>query len=97
MAPHRAEANAVRVMRDLYAWSEVVATGLESEGIDIGDEEGGDVGMKVGRAAKKLCQVRFLLFYFVLLEFCSHRLWSYEKCFDDFALEFILLRRRGIC
>lgn len=97
MAPHRAEADAVGVMRDLYAWSEVVATGLESEGIDIGDEEDGDLGMKVGRAAKKLCQVRFLPFCSVLLGFCSQRLWPYEKCFDDSALEFFLLWRREIC
>lgn len=64
MAPHRAEADAVREMRDLYAWSEVVARGLESEGIDIGSKENSedgvdendDIGMRVGRAAQSLCE-----------------------------------------
>ncbi|PBP27147.1 hypothetical protein BUE80_DR001928 [Diplocarpon rosae] len=65
MAPHRAEADAVRGMRDLYAWSEVIARGLESKAIDDGRADGGgseadedaeDLGMRVGRAAKKLCQ-----------------------------------------
>ncbi|PBP28218.1 hypothetical protein BUE80_DR000730 [Diplocarpon rosae] len=65
MAPRLAEADAVRGMRDLYAWSEVVARGLESKNIDDGeaddggsgaDEEAEDLGMRVGRAAKKICQ-----------------------------------------
>lgn len=66
MAPHRAEADAVRVMRDLYAWGEIVASGLDNEGIDIGGDDRvrnagaeateEDASMKVGRAAKRLCQ-----------------------------------------
>ncbi|KAI6717110.1 hypothetical protein JHW43_000285 [Diplocarpon mali] len=65
MAPHRAEAEAVRGMRDLYSWSEVVARGLDGEGIDDWRARGGgdgageeteDLGIRVGRAAKKLCQ-----------------------------------------
>ncbi|KAJ5032572.1 uncharacterized protein L3040_009172 [Drepanopeziza brunnea f. sp. 'multigermtubi'] len=63
MAPHKAEADAVRVMRDLYSWSEVVVRGLDSNGDGSGDGDGdggnepsGDCGWKVGWAAKKLCQ-----------------------------------------
>ena len=37
MAPHRAEAEAVRVMRDLYVWGEAVAWGLE-EGVGLGED-----------------------------------------------------------
>ena len=32
MAPRRAEADAVRAMRDLYAWGEVIVRGLEDGG-----------------------------------------------------------------
>jgi len=33
MAPHRAEADAVCDMRDLYAWAELVARGMDSDGL----------------------------------------------------------------
>lgn len=41
MAPHRAEADAVRGMRDLYAWGEVVVRGLGEGG--EGDVDKGSV------------------------------------------------------
>jgi hypothetical protein len=65
MAPHRAEAAAVRTMKDLYAWGEIVVRGFEGEdrGCDeqegesessvLGDER--DAG-RVGEAAKRLCR-----------------------------------------
>ena len=61
MAPHRAEADAVREMGDLYAWGEVLVKGLESEGVDGGDggvegSLGGDSGlMEVAKAARRFC------------------------------------------
>lgn len=33
IAPHRAEADAVREMRDLYAWAELVARAMDSDGL----------------------------------------------------------------
>jgi hypothetical protein len=68
MAPHRAEADAVRAMRNLYAWGEILVRGLE-EGVygrqdeemetesglsSLGEEEGEVV--RVGEAAKRLCE-----------------------------------------
>jgi len=67
MAPHRAEAKAVRVMRDLYAWGQLLVQGFqddenedEDEEMDEGEtEEGWDgeesLAMMVGQAAKRLC------------------------------------------
>ncbi|KAH7364309.1 hypothetical protein BKA65DRAFT_490988 [Rhexocercosporidium sp. MPI-PUGE-AT-0058] len=58
MAPHRAEADAVHAMRDLYAWSEVVARGIDSD-IECGEGAGKDpdeISLKVAYAAKRLCQ-----------------------------------------
>lgn len=76
MAPHREEAAAVREMRDLYVWGEVVARCMESDGLDDGNEYGDSEsgvtvlgpggggtgsdgvrypGMKVARAAERLC------------------------------------------
>ncbi|KAG4442283.1 hypothetical protein IFR05_002207 [Cadophora sp. M221] len=67
MAPHRAEADAILTMRDLYAWGEVVAQGMESNGgnVEGGEYAGeGSVGedpteigsLKVAYAARKLCR-----------------------------------------
>ncbi|KAH9221504.1 hypothetical protein DL95DRAFT_381776 [Leptodontidium sp. 2 PMI_412] len=58
MAPHRAEAEAVLVMRDLYAWSEIVTQGMESDGGEgnVGEDHNEIVCLKVAFAAKKLCQ-----------------------------------------
>jgi hypothetical protein len=67
MAPHRAEAEAVRVMRDLYSWGELMVKGLEeSGGLGFGeDEEMESLGgwseeesgaVRVGDAAKSLCR-----------------------------------------
>ncbi|PVH88219.1 hypothetical protein DL98DRAFT_365064, partial [Cadophora sp. DSE1049] len=62
MAPHRAEADAVQAMRDLYAWSVVVAQGMESDGINLGQGEDGDdvrdaiAGINVAHAAMRLCE-----------------------------------------
>lgn len=48
MAPHRAEADAVREMRDLYAWGELVVRGREMDGLldtDVdGEMEEGEIG-----------------------------------------------------
>jgi hypothetical protein len=55
MAPHRAEAETVRVMKDLYEWGEVIARGLERDT----DEDGGDsgeMGMRVVEAARLFCK-----------------------------------------
>ncbi|KAE8440802.1 hypothetical protein EG329_006558 [Mollisiaceae sp. DMI_Dod_QoI] len=56
MAPHRAEADAVRDMRDLYAWSEVVAKCMESDGLEDGESglESDDHGLENGRASETL-------------------------------------------
>ncbi|KUJ22376.1 uncharacterized protein LY89DRAFT_575666 [Mollisia scopiformis] len=68
VAPHREEADAVREMRDLYKWSEVVARCMESDGLDDGEGEvGSEVsgteddglgfpGMSAAKAAKRICQ-----------------------------------------
>lgn len=57
MAPHRAEADAVIAMQDLYTWSEVVVRGLDCDGYD-GDEGDGEdgAGLKVACNAKQLCR-----------------------------------------
>lgn len=78
MAPHRAEADAVREMRDLYAWAELVARAMDSDGLlsvdDISTDGGSvseygpgggagfngsggvEVPIRVGRAAKRICE-----------------------------------------
>lgn len=69
MVPHQAEAEAVRVMRDLYAWGEVVVRGLEEGGVGAGidmdvemesqsgwSEIGEGKAARVGMAAKNLCR-----------------------------------------
>jgi hypothetical protein len=66
MAPHREEAEAVKSMRDLYKWGEIVVRGME--GIENEESEEGSVlsgvgmrnenrsdGVMVGEAAKRLC------------------------------------------
>jgi hypothetical protein len=64
MAPHRAEAAAVRTMKELYAWGETVVRGFEGEDRGCDEQEGesessvvgdeGDAG-RIGGAAKRLC------------------------------------------
>lgn len=65
MAPHRAEADAVRRMRDLYAWGEVIVNAMESGIIHDDDEEsdGSSMitglnleGIRVAHAAKAFCR-----------------------------------------
>jgi hypothetical protein len=69
ISPHREEADAVREMRNLYKWSEVVARCMESDGLDEAGDHASDAsgtergspgsgfpGMKAAKAAKKLCQ-----------------------------------------
>ena len=68
MAPHREEAGAVNVMRDLYKWGEIVVRGVEGQEGELEEEgsllsgnlgngwiDGGDGVVRVGKAAKKLC------------------------------------------
>jgi hypothetical protein len=69
MAPHCAEAEAVRNMRDLYVWAELVARGPSSDGLlspndlDLESEAnygdlGGEMNMavRVGKAAMRICE-----------------------------------------
>lgn len=65
MAPHRSEADAVRAMRDLYAWGEIVVKAMESGMIYEDDDEsegrstvtGLDVDgdIRIAQAAKRFC------------------------------------------
>jgi len=52
MAPHRAEAEAVRSMRNLYIWGEKVVRGMEGEGF-LNEE--GQMGVGAGEAALRIC------------------------------------------
>jgi hypothetical protein len=52
MAPHHAEAEAVRTMCDLYTWGEIVVKGID--GYEVGEDEGIE-DMTYGGAAKSLC------------------------------------------
>lgn len=55
MAPHRAEAETVRIMGDLYTWGEVVARGLEgnsAEGEDGDGRSSGEMCVRVVDAAR---------------------------------------------
>jgi hypothetical protein len=71
MAPHRAEAAAVRMMRNLYVWGEVVVRGFERD-VDVymdeeSESESGwrgvgdspaariDEAVRIGEAAKSIC------------------------------------------
>jgi hypothetical protein len=68
LAPHREEAGAVRDMRDLYAWGEIISRAFQSDDLEEGDMDwesargslcsglGTNVWTKVGEAAKKLCE-----------------------------------------
>lgn len=67
MAPHRAEARAVRVMKDLYFWAETVVRAYESEDLEHDAELGEDsqsgwsnveVGdaVVVAKTARNLCE-----------------------------------------
>lgn len=66
MAPHRAEAETVRVMRDLYAWGEVVVRAFEGgvfeEDVDMDEESerwsdlGESQAVSIGKAAKRFCE-----------------------------------------
>jgi hypothetical protein len=63
MAPHRAEADTVRAMRNLYAWGEIVVRGMESGGEYENEDDGRsavtglqeDGAVRVAEAAKSLC------------------------------------------
>jgi len=65
MAPHRQEAEAVRVMRDLYAWGEIVVRSIDGNGFENESSvEGGVLGgtgfgvghsERVGEAVKRFC------------------------------------------
>lgn len=68
LAPRRAEAEAVRDMRDLYAWGETVSRAFQSDGLEENRMDwenaegrrcsgvGSDVWARVGEAAKNLCK-----------------------------------------
>jgi hypothetical protein len=68
LAPHRAEAEAVRAMRDLYDWGELITRGFQSDDFDdmiidygsamgsLSSTDGNDIWLRVGEAAKNLCE-----------------------------------------
>lgn len=61
MAPHRAEAETVRIMGDLYKWGEVIATGVERDIVE--NEDGGDgssveLNISIAEAAGLFCEWR---------------------------------------
>ena len=65
MAPHRAEAQAVRDMKDLYVWGEVLVQGVEGGGLRADQDDDGslwegltgdDCFMKCGEAAINICE-----------------------------------------
>jgi hypothetical protein len=66
LAPHREEAEAVRAMRDLYAWGEIITKGFQGDDLEdaecrsamgsLSSSAGNDVWARVGEAAQNLCQ-----------------------------------------
>lgn len=63
MTPHRAEADTVRVMRDLYVLGEIIVRGMENGGVGVDDDDDSSThyellvhgGFKVAEAAKLFC------------------------------------------
>jgi len=68
LAPHREEAEAVRAMRDLYVWGEIITRGCQSDDFDdtimdygsamgsMSSSVGNDVWLTVEEAATNLCE-----------------------------------------
>jgi hypothetical protein len=67
LSPRREEAATVRVMRDLYAWGEIISRGFQRDFLDesadwgsivgsISSCNGVDVWERVGEAASDLCE-----------------------------------------